>query len=108
MRLFYGSGPCPFHMSATKRYEPCELQRRADKLLQNNQRLFLQVENEFHPLKPVEIPLAAALAASYHNQVCHNIPQDDGWNAETQLMESMAQAHMDAGMTDESDGDADG
>lgn len=72
----------------------------------NNQQIFLQVENEFHPLKKVEIPLAAAIASSYHNQVCHNIPADDGWNAETERMEALAQAHMlDSGATDESDGD---
>lgn len=90
MKLFYGSGPCPFHMSATRRYHPEELQRRADLLMKNDKQVFIQVENEFHKLAAAEIPLAAAICASYHNQVCYNLPPDDGWDAETRSMEAAA------------------
>ena len=94
MRLFYGNGPCPFHMSATRHYTPEELQRRAELLAKNRQLLFLQVENNLHPVELAEIPFAAVIAASYHNQISYNAPLDDGWAAETHVMEKNARENM--------------
>ena len=101
MRLMYGSCPRPFHMSSTRRYEPEELQRRAVKLMQNQQPLFLRIENHNIYLTPGDINLASAVAASYHNQICYNIPADDFWEEETAQMEAAAKAHMDAPSSDD-------
>ena len=91
-------------MSATRRYYPEELQHRADILMKNNQQIFLQVENEMHRLDAADLPLAVAVAASYHNQICYNIPPEDGWNEETKMMEARAHARVnELGGTDDSD-----
>jgi hypothetical protein len=104
MRIFFGNKPQPFHMSATRRYYPEELQHRADILIKNDQQLYLQVENEMHRLSAADVPLAVTIVASYHNQICYNIPPEDGWNEETCMMEARARARMtEVGATDESD-----
>ena len=96
MRLMYGSLPRPFYMSSTQRYDPDELERRAIRLLQNQQPLYLRVENHNIRLAPEDIRLAVAVVASYHNQICYNIPANDFWDEDTAQMEAAAKARMDA------------
>ena len=95
MQLMYGNRPRPFVMYSTRRYEPEELQQRAERLIKHGQMLFLRVENHDIGLAVDDIPLAAAVVASYHNQICYNIPKYDQWNEETAIMEDNAKAHME-------------
>lgn len=90
MNVHYGHRPRPIGLSATRKYFPEELYETMDRLAKNDQTLFLQVENEFIRVNPQEIGLAAALVASYHNQIAYNAPPDDGWDEETRDMEARA------------------
>ena len=96
MRLMFGSQPRPFAVYATRKYQPEELQERADRFLRAGQPVFLEVEAHKIPLKAGDTPLAAAVAASYHNQVCCNAPSPDSWDEDTANLEAQARAHMDA------------
>ena len=95
MRLMFGSLPRPFAVYATRRYLPEELQRRAEVLLRAGQQVFLEVEGERIALGSGDLPLAAAVAASYHNQICYNAPPPDFWNEDTAILEASAKAHME-------------
>lgn len=99
--IMYGSMPRPFVLYSTRRYEPEELQERAERLFKNGQRLFLRVENHYITLAECDIPLASAVAASYHNQICYNIPSEDYWINETSAMEDIAKAHMEDPISDD-------
>lgn len=96
MRLTYGHRPTPFHLSSTRTYDPDILLRRATRLIKNGQPVYLTVENDSICLGEQDLRLAAVVAASYHNQICYNIPSNDFWDEETQQMEAAAKAHMDA------------
>lgn len=103
MRLWYGHPARPMRMSAAGRCHPCRLLARLRSLSARDQQIWLQVENEMHALAPCELSLAAEIAASYHNQICYNVPPDDGWQEETEAMEARAEAHMLAPDSDASD-----
>ena len=105
MRLWYGHPARPVRMSATEHCHSDRLCERLMSLAARNQLLWLQVENQMHALYPPELRLAAEIAASYHNQICHNVPPDDGWQEETEAMEQRAEMHMLAPDSDASDGD---
>lgn len=105
MRLWYGHPARPLRMSSTGRIHPDRLFARLGSLAAREQQLWLQVENEMHSLNEPELRLAAEIAASYHNQICHNLPFDDGWQEETEAMEQSAVMHMLAPDSDASDED---
>jgi hypothetical protein len=96
MRLMFGSQPRPFAVYATRKYQPEELWERAERLFRAGQPVFLEVEAQRIPLKMYDMPLAAAVAAAYHNQVSYNAPSPDSWDEDTAISEARAQAHMDA------------
>ena len=96
MILMFGTLPRPFAMYATRTYQPEELEARVKRLLRAGQPIFLQVESHKIPLHPADIPLAVAIAASYHNQLCYNAPSPDSWNEDTARLEANAKAHMEA------------
>lgn len=64
-------------------------------LLRAGQQVFLEVEGERIALGAADLPLASAVASSYHNQICYNAPPPDSWNEETAIMEANARAHME-------------
>ena len=100
----FGNLPRPFAVYATRRYQPEELQRRAEGLLRAGQQVFLEVEGERIALGSGDLPLAAAVAASYHNQISYNVPSPDSWNEDTAILEANARAHMESPPTPD-DGD---
>jgi hypothetical protein len=72
--------------------------------MKNGQPVYLTVENDSICLGEQDLRLAAVVAASYHNQICYNIPADDFWEEETAQMEAAAKAHMDAPSSDDDNG----
>ncbi len=101
MLLWYGHPAASFYMMATRRYVPDDLEHRARNLVRAGHLIWLSVENERHVVTEDELPLACRLAASYHNQLAYNVPPDDGFDAETQRMEALAQLHMEAPSSDD-------
>ena len=103
MRLWFGHRPRPLHMTATRQYTPEELHVRLVTVRSWDQQAWLQVENEKLLLTEGDLSLAARVSASYHNQLCYNAPDDDGWNAETAAMEAEAEERQAAPPSDNSD-----
>jgi hypothetical protein len=96
MRLLFGSQPRPFALYATKRYFPEELEERVSRLIRARQPVYLEVEAHRIALTEADVHLAAAVASSYHNQVCYNAPSPDSWDEDTAMLEARAREHMEA------------
>ena len=93
-------------MTATRKYQPEELLTQLKrKLTGRASQIWLQVDNDMLPLSETDLPLAARIAASYHNQICYNAPPDDGWRAETDFMEARAEERISASLSEDSDPD---
>ena len=103
MRLWFGHRGRPLHLTATRHYQPEELHARLAGILARDQIAWLQVENETLQLSDGDLPLAARVAASYHNQICYNAAPDDGWHDETRAMEAQAEQNYMALLSDNSD-----
>lgn len=100
MRLWFGHRARPLNMSATRHYTPEELHARLVTIKSWDQQAWLQVENETLLLGDGDLPLAARVSASYHNQICYNAPEPDGWQEETEAMEAEAQERLAAEPSD--------
>ena len=100
MIILYGQRPRPIGLSATRKYRPEEVWEMLDRLVKADQSLFIRVENEYLRVNHNEIDLAAAIVASYHNQLAYNAPPDDGWREETEEMEAAARARTEGGRED--------
>jgi hypothetical protein len=88
--ICYGHRPRPFDMSSTKRYYAETLINEAHARLNIHQAITLKVGDEiFRLATDSEIMLAAQIVASYHNQYVSTAPPDDGWEEETNMIESL-------------------
>jgi hypothetical protein len=87
-------------LTATRHYQAEELYARLASILARDQVAWLQVENETLLLGDGDLPLAARVSASYHNQICYNAPEPDGWQEETEAMEAEAQERLAAEPSD--------
>ena len=103
IRILYGHPPRPLRLYSTTRYTGMSILWRLQSLCNRHQPLYMEVENTRHLLRPCELRLAAEMAASYHNQICYNLPPDDGWADETACMEEAAEQHMHDPLSDDSD-----
>lgn len=103
IELLYGHPRRVLRMHATRRYLGEQILARLQTLASRQQQLSLRIENILIPLAPADLRLAAEAAAAYHNQICYNIPPDDGWMHETAQMEQAAEQHMLDPPSDDSD-----
>jgi len=103
VRILFGQPPRQLRLYATRHYVGSDILWRLQSLANRNQPLFLQVENVRIPLARGDLRLAAEASAAYHNEICYNVPPDDGWADETARMEHDAEQHMRDPPSDESD-----
>ena len=88
--ICYGHKPCPFKMSSTKKYFPDTLLNEAKARQHIMQMISIKVGDKAFLLKSdSEIELACNIVASYHNQYVSTAPKDDGWEYDTNEIESV-------------------
>ena len=107
MQLYHSRPPTPIHLSAQRRYTQGQLEDKIHKLHRPHRPIWLGLKcNQYIQLDALEIPIVCQIVAHEHDEmVGTDIPYDDWWDSETQLMEASALDFVNnTGASDDDDG----
>ena len=103
MQLYHSRPPTPIHLSAQHRYTQSQLE---DKIHKLRRPIWLGLKcNQYIQLDALEISIVCQIVAHEHDEIVgSDIPYDDGWESETQLMESSALDFVNTSASDDDEG----